>query len=451
MRGRDWLFFWIISVLLAGAAMAQIFMIIGFSGRSGVRSALEGDARAEEYTMLEAKNLYLSLQGRRQFVLVPEGTGDFETLSGKCRELLKEALALSVVQTDLGALSPEDLLGETVCVLELKTTGSSQMIRSEMSLPENRFPEGRFDQIWIRPALSVTDDVEIYFLDSEGGTLMMASGGSYRLETNRNLLEEIIAVGSAVEADYVWQGDAFPEIFAESGFLRLSGKEMGAKGSLSSPFLSEEGVLGTRMHRYGMSFFEFPDTVSEQMMGGADGETDLLLSNEKITLRLSPEGKVVYVETLTEEEKEAVGLKQAYDIASGFIRQDMSHTSGEQMDFYLRSFEEAGGDFIFCFDYEIASLPLQMEELLQPLGMEAPIVVTVQGSKVRRYERCLVKVELSSEQTLRYSWLQMADRCVEDGITLLGPPRLSYRLSHGQLILFWLIPTPEGEELRFAL
>jgi hypothetical protein len=186
-----------------------------------------------------------------------------------------------------------------------------------------------------------------------------------------------------------------------------------------------------------MSFFEYPDTVTEKYL-----EDDLLLSNEKMTVRLSPEGHLVYVETLTGDEKTEMSLSEAYDAAAAFIRKDMALSSGYSWKFV--GYESLGEETVFYFDYTIDGYLCPIDPLIgQKWGMSHPVVITVYGSRVRRYERYVCAVQMKEVSQMRYDWKEMMDRCAREEIEVIEPPCLTYQMTRGQLFLVWKIVSPD--------
>ena len=456
-RRREWMAFWIVSSLLVVLALIQISMIFweGTTQKSG-EPLLE--STMEDYSLIEPQNIYLSIRGNRDFLLIPDETGDQQLLAGQAMDLLRLMMPSAMVQA-YGASEKriDRILPGTVMVMDLEQFRTSEELRAEFSLPENRVPAGSFDQIWLVPALSVMEDVTVCFLNTQTGSVLEAVGGAYLTDENRDILRNIMNLASSVDADHLWQNDAFDGSFEKQGFVRIAGHQSGARGSLDSPFLVDGAPAFTRMRRYGMSFFEFPDTVSERIFSkdgaeNSDTAAGFFFSNEKVTVRLSSDGHLIYVETLTELEKEPVSLDQAYDIAVSFISRDMGFPGGEKASWTLRETRRSGSDYVFCFDYKLDGLLLNMDRYLQDhTQMEAPLIVTVRGSKVCRYERMLTALQQEEPAVLRYTWMEVADQCAAEGIELLAPPALVYEASFGQIFLYWKIETPEGYLYRFAI
>ena len=426
---KEWMLFWLASCILVVLALMQISWLFWNPPREQ-SSPDTNETEEVRSSMISPEIIYISLKGQTGFVGVPDGTGDHMTLLSESLSLMHDVLPTSVLMDEEESELP--LLG-TVCCLELPFSLSAEAVRSEMDVPENRFPDGAFDQIWIVPARSLTEDVRICFYNTKDRSIRISSGGSYTLESNQQLLGTTVDLLRSVDSDYIWQNQAFPEVFERDGFLKAEGKASGARGQIISYFQQDEGMTDLRMRRYGMSFFEYPDTVTEKYL-----EDDLLLSNEKMTVRLSPEGHLVYVETLTGDEKTETSLSEAYDAAAAFIRKDMALSSGFSWKFV--GYESLGGETVFYFDYTIDGYFCPMDPMIgEKWGMSFPIIVTVYGSKVRRYERYVCAVQMKEVSQMRYDWKEMMDRCAREEIEVIEPPHLTYQMTRGQLFLVWKI------------
>ena len=422
---KEWLLFWFIAWILVALALLQIGRIF-WDPDTPIIARTEPVAEETDASMIQPQTIYISLKGQSGFIGVPEGTGDYVALLEKSLLLLSDVMPASVPVTEADV----PLLG-TVCCLDLETVFGSEVICSQMSVPENRFPEGSFDQIWILPARSLTEDVKIYYYNSHTGALSVQTGGAYRLESNLALLQSIVELCSTVDSNYVWQNTAYGDVFSSDGFLRTEGKASGARGKIESAFQTSEGISEMRMRRYAMGFFDYPDTVTEKPLG-----EDLLLSNEKMTVRLSPDGHLLYVETLTGDEKAEVTLYEAYCAADAFIGKDMAGQSGPSVK--LVRYEKAGNTYVFYFEYVIDGYLCALDpDLAEEWKMPSSVVVTVEGGKVRRYERYVAQISLGQVVQVRYDWKDIVDRCAREGIELSEPPRLSYKMSRGQLWLVW--------------
>ena len=438
---KEWMIFWLASWFLVALALFQIGRLF-WNPERPVDTAPADEAIEVRSSMIAPQTIYISLKGQTGFVGVPDRTGDHLTLLAESLTLLHDVLPSSVQMLEAESEVP---FLETVCCLDLPLAIGAEAIRAEMDVPENRFPDGSFDQIWIVPARSLTEDVRIYFYNTKDQTIRASAGGTYTLESNQSLLRTIVDLLRSVDSSYVWQDQAFPSVFERDGFLRSEGKVSGTKGQISSFFQQDEGFGDIRMRRYGMSFFDYPDTVTEKKLG-----EDLLLSNEKITVRLSPDGHLVYVETLTGDEKNEIGLSEAYDTADAFIRADMAQTG--DLSWRFVGYEVNGDEKIFYFDYVIDGYLCPLDPLLQEKwSMSSPIVVTVCGSKVRRYERYVCQIQMGQVSELRYDWKQIMDRCAREQIDVTEPPSLTYQMTRGQLFLVWKVVSPDETYLFPAL
>lgn len=459
---RRWKRFWIICAALILLALFQSYLL--FWGRGSLLSPITQTAQEEDTrSLLQNGDIYISLGDCDQenyecsFVKVPGGSSDYLNLSALVISLLKDNLTQIPVVDATEEWENVPPVEETVLVLDLGFMMDEEGIRDELLLGGGRFPEGRFDQIWIVPAKTLVEDIRFYFYNSQEKKMMTASGGVYTQSSNRLLLEEMIHICENVEAGHLWAGRAFDEAFEEDDFIPIpENREMG-NGFLKSVFLGDDETDPNEMRRYGMSFFAYPDTVNERIVPdeSLQEKTGLILANEKLTLRIYPDGRVVYLETLTDLEKEEISLSDAYDLAEAFLEQDLERFPCDPMKVVFAGYESEGPVKVFYYDYQLEETELVLDEALtrewgQEWGQPHSIRIEIYGSGVRQYERYVMEASLIRRRSTSYQWIEVMDRMVQMGQMPLSRPELVYVQKGQTLMPMWRTQTKNGYVYFFA-
>ena len=254
----------------------------------------------------------------------------------------------------------------------------------------------------------------------------------------------MLPIGTALPVDYVALASVWPYEFESASFRpELSQHATASSVTAVSAFLEEDA-----MYDYAISFFEYPETVTVK-----EGEDFCLFSNEKITVRIDREGHVQYVETLTDEEKEAVSMKEAYQLAYSFLNRDLERLGTEELGVRLAGYDAAQGRYEFVFSYTIGGIPYRMQQSkMTNWAMDDVIQITIEGSKVRRYERYALDITLQQgdEYQLRSTWLDAANQLTKKKWSLREAPQLVYYTAGKQMVLQWEAQTEEGRALLAA-
>lgn len=87
---------------------------------------------------------------------------------------------------------------------------------------------------------------------------------------------------------------------------------------------------------------------------------------------------------------------------------------------------------------------MDTEKLEKP--MDFPICVTVEGNRVRRYERYVLSavVDQSSKYTLEQTWQDVMNETAALESKINGVPELKYYFEKEQMVLYWEINTDRG-------
>lgn len=141
-------------------------------------------------------------------------------------------------------------------------------------------------------------------------------------------------------------------------------------------------------------------------------------------------------------------MRQAYQLAVGFLEQDLSREGASCLNVVLTGYEQRDNQYLFQFDYRIDGIRFHMEESRRSeWRMEYPVQITVEGTQIRRYERYVLhfSVEENSEYTLQSTWVDALDVMTGRKYLLSALPQPGYYRSGDQLSLMWTAPAGEEE------
>ena len=140
-------------------------------------------------------------------------------------------------------------------------------------------------------------------------------------------------------------------------------------------------------------------------------------------------------------------MKEAYKLAVGFLKEDLDWKATGGMDFSFVGYEIQKEGYVFYFTYLIDSIPFRMDQaIVEELHMQYPIRVTVEGSRVRRYERFVLNFsrDIEQRQTLTDTWQNVLNEMIELGWDPQEIPQLTYHFSNQKLVLYWETAIEEG-------
>lgn len=437
------LLFVIPAFILLLLAIFQIILIFGSPLRQQDEEKETLTHSQKEASILTPGAIYITLGGEdKAFARLDAKEAAFLPLYEDCLSLLKKMLESDWFVEERASDLPYE---EAALVMSYPIPMEGDLIRQELELSFGEEINYAFEEIWILPSLQEMQMPRVYLVDPAASFVL-------RLEVGERQWEENLAVYQAMLLEGTTRGREYLEAFRVFGIQIPGGfvrqplvKETVVSGKIDPYFeslrLSEEENQA-RIASYGLSFFEYPDTVTVDSF-----ENGVIYMNEKISLRIGKNGLVEYVETLTDLEKQRVGISEAYRIAQEFLEKDLSRQAGLKPQTAFAGYETSSGGYIFYFDYMLDEHPLQID--LSGTSLVHACKITVRGTKVQRSERLAVELLLESEVTpLNYSWLDMANQ--EDGIELTHVPTLFYREVNGTLIPRWLIKAKEGETQRIA-
>lgn len=433
----------LVLLVTAGFLIWQIFR----PGNAGLAAEEgEGKSSTKAFYLMEPSSVYLSLgsEGIRGYSKVTRQTDStlyhslLEDMGALLDRLAKEEKdPLSLTPSEIDGAQPLLLL-QFDMLMDLRVFSAATGLRLEEGAQEIHFKN-----LLILPSAAFEKPVRICVYDENAGELCELSGGSWEWEENKALLSNVLEGGIGTEPEYYMAGELWPKSFSYGIMVPVhSLRESTYVGSSRSPFAEKEMPDTERMRSYGMSFFTYPDTVTV-----TKSQESLIFTDEKVSLKLDSKGHVQYVETLTDTEKQPVELKEAYEIARAFLDQDLSRLSSPSLTAILSGYEANGG-YTFYFDYALDQIPFLVDEqTLSDWRMSHPVVIYVEGQKVRRYERYAIDISFRGEKSpLKYSYLEIWNQLEQSGGALSVPPYLVYRSRDGYVSPAWCIER-EGERL----
>lgn len=430
--------FWFLLFILLGLALYQIVLI--FWEAPDQREAGRWYSMAQpdpEANMLRPQEIYFTLGGEEgSYGKISKQDEQFEEVFQNTYELLAYVMENSELQmTDMSEL-PWD---QEVCVLPYHFVLGNDLVEQQLALSRIQ-TEGNWSEIWVIPAQSRGEKSVIYLLDKTAQICLKAEKESWDQKQNHLLLELLQNQAALLNKDHFAVERAWPEL--EGDYLPEEAVRATAYSiQASSSLLINKRINLVQAKQYALQFFQYADTVKTK-----EGENQILCTDEKITVKVDNTGIVQYVETLTEEEKKAVTMKEAYQLAVGFVKADLQWENAFGLDFTFSGYEVSNGQYIFYFNYLFGGVPYQMDTEKLEKPMDFPICVTVEGNRVRRYERYVLSavVDQSSKYTLEQTWQDVMNETAALESKINGVPELKYYFEKDQMVLYWEINTDRG-------
>jgi len=439
-----------VALLLVGAAVFQVFLLFGNSSFvRGEEVQEEADWDVQD-NLMAPRAVYVTLGGGSSPVF-----SKVEAVEESYETLVRDAAALMTHLLQECAFtegSTEDLPTEQLsCVFEFAAAMDEGSIESQLIPGESRLPDMTYREVWIAPALKTGDTVRICFYDPATGRVVKGTFGERAWEENLALYEDLSDVIpellKTLENRYFELNLAFPGTFQGVTFC----KDTQVRGTyysadVSDIFMKDGAVDEEAMNRYALTFFDYPDTVSVSESGES-----YFYTNEKISLKLNADGHMLYLETLTEPEKEAVSLSEAYLQAVAFLKEDLSATPSSEIGVLYAGYEIVNEEYVFYFDYQLDGLRITVSDyILKQWDMVHPVAVSVRGSKVHRCERYIIAARTVEAKSygMQTGWLAMANEFAADGRVLLSQPELVYYYSGKVMLLSWEAQCEDGTARR---
>ena len=443
--------FLLVALVLIGAAIVQVFLLFGNSTFVQGEDVQHETTSSVRSSLLKPDGLYVTLGGTTG----SPGFSNIEEVDESYETLLEETIALMgrVLQGNEWTVGrSKDLPTQQIsCALSYEAWIDQSSLEIELDLAEGHLPEMTFREIWIAPALKTGDEITVCLYDPKTETVYTWKGGERALEENLALhesLEDIVPEArKTLENRYYELNLAFPGTFNSVTFGQdTQVREKYLTADVTEIFRTDEGVNQEVMDRYAMTFFAYPDTVSRTESGDS-----YFYTNEKISLKLNQDGHMLYVETLTEPEKQPVTLSEAYAQALAFLKKDLAATPSSEIGVIYAGYEIVGEDYVFYFDYILDGLKVSISDyVMSHWGMEHPVVINVRGSKVHRCERYIIAARCNQEKpfTMQTGWLAMANAFAEEGHVLMKQPELVYYYSGNRIKLSWEAAAEDGTSRR---
>ncbi len=433
--------FWVLQFALLVLALYQIVLIFWEAPAQQDSDVWYSVAQPDpDANMLRPKEIYFTLGGEDgSYGRIAKQNEYFEDIFQSAYELLIYVLENSELTEESFELLP---WSKEACVLNYGFALESELIRQQIGL-EGKIQEGNWSEIWIVPAQNRREKSSIYMLDGETEIFLKAECDVWDLAQNQDLLEKLRDQESLLSKNYLAIRRAWPEQRLQGNYLLEEAmRETVYESGASAIFLLGAKLNPIQAERYARQFFQYPDTVTVKK-----SENQILFTNEKITVKVDDTGLLQYVETLTEEEKKLVTMKEAYQLAVGFVKADLDWEKITGLDFVFSGYEIIEGQYVFYFNYLIGDISYRMDtEKMELWRMEYPIRVTVEGSRVRRYERYALDfdLELENRYTLNQTWQDAMNEMAAQGLNFQGIPRLRYYYERRQMVLYWEAETDRG-------
>ena len=437
--------FWILLFILLGLALYQIVVIFWEAPSKQETGRWYSMAQPDlEANLLRPREIYFTLGGEDgSFGKISKQDEAFEEVFQNAYDLFGYVLESSELQ----AVTWEELpWNREICVLSYALTLESDLVQQQLEL-ERTIIEGKWSEIWVIPAQSREESSMVYLLDKEEQICLKAESKTWDQTQNHVLLEFLQQQAAKGTRDYFAVEKAWPE---------LAGAYLPEDAVHEEAYTVQAAVnvlMGDRLNlvqakQYALQFFQYTDTVKMK-----EGDNQLLCTNEKITVKIDNTGVIHYVETLTEEEKTPITMKEAFQLAEGFVKADLQWETAYGLDVIFSGYEIREDQYIFYFNYLFGDIPFQMNMAdtdKAELGMAFPIRVTVEGSRVRHYERYVLSatIDANSRYTLVQNWKDIMNETAELGKKIIGVPELKYNYENGRMVLYWEIETDQGN-LRY--
>ncbi len=433
--------FWVLLFALLVLALYQIVLIFWEAPSQQENGIWYSVAQPDpDANMLRPEEIYFTLGGvDGSYGRISKQEEDFEDVFLSAYELLSYVLENSEMETKAFSELP---WAREACVFNYGFVLENDLILQQIGL-EKEIAEGSWSEIWIVPAQNRKEKVGIYMLDKEAEICLKAEYNAWDKEQNHFLLERLRDRESLLSKNYFSIRMAWPKQSLQGDYLLEDAmRETVYTIRTNTIFLLGKKMNSIQAERYAFRFFRYPDTVTIK-----ESTEQILFTNEKITVKVDNTGLLQYVETLTEEEKKPVTMKEAYQLAVGFVKADLDWEKTAGLDFSFSGYEITEGQYVFYFNYLIGEIPYQMDaEKTKLWRMNYPIRVTVEGSRVRRYERYALDFELdmTTQRTLDHTWQDVMNEMAAQGMKLEGVPMLKYYYERNQMVLYWEAETDQG-------
>ncbi len=433
--------FWVLLFALLVLALYQIVLIFWEAPAQRENGVWYSVAQPDlDANLLRPEEIYFTLGGEDgSYGRIAKQDENFEDVFLNAYDLLTYVLKNSELKEESFAALPWT---REACIFNYGFALEEDLILKQVGL-KKEVAEGGWSEIWIIPAQNRQEKICVYILDREAEICLWAECSAWNMEQNHFLLERLRNLEGLLSKNYFAVEKAWPEANLHGDYLLEDAmRETVYAVRANTMFLLGDKLNPVQAERYAFRFFRYPDTVTIK-----ENAEQILFTNEKITVKVDDTGLLQYVETLTEEEKKPMDIKEAYQLAVGFVKNDLDWEKSSELDFSFSGYEITEGQYVFYFNYLIGEVPYQMDEEKAELWrMEYPIRVTVEGSRVRRYERYAIDfvVDMAEQYTLDHTWQDVMNEMSAQGLQLRNVPMLKYYFEGSQMILYWEAQTNQG-------
>ena len=393
-------------------------------------------------SLLEPFDMYLTRDGIR-FARVSSLSGFYQDLWSVSRTLINRMVrgGFTVIEVEEEEL-PTDRAG---IVFQYAFQLPAEAVR-ELLLLEGEVVD--VEEIILIPSQTRNEPVTLYLVDEDREHILKAeSTVNVSFKAAQNFNERFMDSLDAVTMEYIDAHSRFPAMFRGGCFVReLESRTMYHIPEISVSYMNDGGLDTEMAASYVIHFFDHPD-VARQV---EEGEQFVWYADEKHTVRYDAGGLLQYVSTQDPSEREALPLQEAYQLARGFLKEDLAYDRTLLQEIYLCGFESSGdGTYTFSWNYAYNHIPFSMsEETRRWTDLDYPIQIVVEGAQVRYYHRYLLDKTMEADGifAVRESYIEALDSLLQDlpEETRIHSFGLEYEEVDGSPVLHWKVETDQG-------
>ena len=395
-------------------------------------------------SLLEPFDMYLTRDGIR-FARVTTLSGFYQDLWSVSKTLFNRMIRGGFTVTEISEEAlPNDRAG---IVFQYAFQLPADAVR-ELLLIEGDVVD--VAEIIMIPSQTRNEPVTLFLLDEDRKHILKAESTvnvSFRAAQNFN--EKFMDCLDAVTMEYIDAHSRFPAMFQGGCFVReLESRAMYHIPEISVSYVADGGLDTELAAAYVIHFFDHPD-VARQV---EEGEQFVWYADEKHTVRYDASGLLQYVSTQDPSERESLPLQEAYQMACGFLKEDLAYDRTLLQEIYLCDCEISGdGTYTFSWNYTYNHIPFSMsEETRRWTDLSYPIQIVVEGAQVRYYHRYLLDktMEVDGIFAVRETYIEALDSLLQ-GMpeqTRIHSFGLEYEEIDGAPVLYWKVETDQGLE-----
>ncbi|MCR5004507.1 MAG: hypothetical protein K6A77_01250 [Clostridiales bacterium] len=431
-------------LLLIVTALLQTYRLWQQTERPSERDRVSGQVEPDtQASMLEPFDMYLTRDGIR-FARVNALSGIYQDLWTVTRTLITRMVRSGLTVTPVRVEElPEDRAG---IALQYAFPLPAEAVRELLQIEDET---GDIKEIILIPSQTRNEPAMMYLVDQDQSHVLRADSKiNVSTKAAQNFNERFMDCLDSVAPEYIDAHRRFPAMFLDECYVHeLESRTMYHIPEISVSYV-QEGVLDTEAaSSYIMHFFEHPD-VARQVEQGKDF---VWYADEKHTVRYDAHGLLQYVSTQRPSEREMLPLTEAYQLACGFLREDLAFDRTLLQEIYFCDFESSGdGTYTFCWNYAYNHVPFSMSgENRSWTDLSYPIRIVVEGRQVRYYHRYLLDKNMTAEGifSIRETYIEALDEMLK-GLPEQARIRsfsLEYEEIDGRPVLYWKVDTDHGQ------